>query len=167
MRTRTAAVISAAWFLVPVIVTYGIPYLLTRWETSVDWDNGWLLAPRVLAGVVIAGAAAFIIDAFVRFVREGRGTPAPAAAPEHLVVTGPYRWVRNPMYCCVVSGILAQALLLWRWPPLVYGLLVWSVFASVVRFREEPFLRETHGEEFERYRAAVRAWIPRLRPWHG
>ena len=54
-------------------------------------------------------AAAVLIHAFARFVREGIGTPAPVAPTQHLVVGGLYRWVRNPMYIAVVSCVLGQA----------------------------------------------------------
>jgi protein-S-isoprenylcysteine O-methyltransferase Ste14 len=48
---------------------------------------------------------------------------------------------------------------------LLYAIAVWAVVAVFVRWYEEPTLLERYGEEYERYRRAVRAWLPRLRPW--
>jgi protein-S-isoprenylcysteine O-methyltransferase Ste14 len=57
----------------------------------------WLPA-RLLGIVMILAGTAVLVHAFARFVAEGIGTPAPIAPPVHLVVGGPYRYVRNPMY---------------------------------------------------------------------
>jgi protein-S-isoprenylcysteine O-methyltransferase Ste14 len=98
-------------------------------------------------------------------VWEGIGTPAPVAPPERLVIGGVYRHVRNPMYVAVLATILGQALLLGRLVLLTYAAVLWLVFASFVRFYEEPTLRSRFGEDYEAYRRAVPAWLPRLRPW--
>jgi protein-S-isoprenylcysteine O-methyltransferase Ste14 len=65
----------------------------------------------------------------------------------------------------VVGIVLGQALLLASLPLLVYAVVGWLVMASFVRWYEEPVLHETYGPEYDRYREAVRAWWPRLRPW--
>jgi protein-S-isoprenylcysteine O-methyltransferase Ste14 len=98
----------------------------------------------------------------VRFVREGRGTPAPVAPTEELVVGGDYRYVRNPMYVGVVTAILGQALVFLDPWVLAYGVLAWAVMASFVRFYEEPVLRERYGRQYEEYCRTVPAWLPRL-----
>ena len=103
--------------------------------------------------------------AFVRFVVEGFGTPAPVAAPERLVVGGVYRYVRNPMYVAVLAAIVGQSLLLGRLGLLLYAGVVWVAVAAFVRFYEEPTLTRRFGADYEAYRRAVPAWWPRLRPW--
>ena len=106
-----------------------------------------------------------LLDAFARFVREGRGTPAPVAPTERLVVGGLYRHVRNPMYLAVEAAILGQALLLGRSVLLAYAGVIGVAFWAFVRLYEEPTLARRYGEEYEAYRRAVPAWWPRLRPW--
>jgi protein-S-isoprenylcysteine O-methyltransferase Ste14 len=108
-----------------------------------------------------------LVSAFLRFVRDGLGTPAPVAPTERLVVTGAYRYVRNPMYVAVIAAIVGQALLLGQTVLLYYGALVALLVVSFVRLYEEPVLRQQFGERYEAYRRAVPGWVPRLRPWKG
>jgi protein-S-isoprenylcysteine O-methyltransferase Ste14 len=157
MGKRTAALGSALFFAAaPGVMAGVIPWLLTGWDA---YDMP--LALRVAGGIVTAAGAAFLIQAFVRFVVEGLGTPAPVAPPERLVVGGVYRWVRNPMYVAIVAAILGQALLLGRLELVVWAAIFWAVTASYVRFYEEPNLRRRFGAEYEAYLSAVPGWIPR------
>jgi len=114
--------------------------------------------------LLVAGLIA-LIRAFARFVVEGLGTPAPVAAPERLVVGGAYRYVRNPMYVAVLTAIVGQSLLLGRLGLVLYAGVVWAAVAVFVRFYEEPTLARRFGADYEAYRRAVPAWLPRLRPW--
>src|SRR5918995_960896 len=107
MRTQDAALGTAVFLAAaPGVVAGAVPWLLTGWRTGAS-----LWAPlRWLGGAVVAVGASVLVAAFVRFVVEGRGTPAPIAPTEELVVGGLYRHVRNPMYVAVVAVILGQAL---------------------------------------------------------
>jgi protein-S-isoprenylcysteine O-methyltransferase Ste14 len=164
MRRPTAAVGSAVFFLAaPGVVAGLIPWLLTRWQAR-ELLPYW--APmRVLGGILLVAGLIALIRAFVRFVMEGLGTPAPIAAPERLVVGGVYRYVRNPMYVAVLAAIVGQGLLLGRLGLLLYAAATWLVVAAFVRWYEEPTLTRRFGEDYETYRRAVPAWWPRLRPW--
>ena len=151
-----AALGSAVFFLVaPGVVAGVMPWLLT------DWDAGdtWLPLQVVGAALLVAGVSALVYS-FARFVTEGRGTPAPVAPTERLVVGGLYRYVRNPMYVAVLAAIAGQALLLGRWVLLAYGAAVFPLVFSFVRLYEEPTLEETYGEEYAAYRRAVPGWLP-------
>ena len=164
MRRPTAAVGSAVFFLVaPGVVVGLIPWLLTRWQPREPLPY-W--APmRVLGVILLVAGLIALVQAFVRFVVEGFGTPAPVAAPERLVVGGVYRYVRNPMYVAVLGSIVGQALLLGRLALLLYAGAAWLVVAAFVRWYEEPTLTRRFGADYEAYRSAVPAWWPRLRPW--
>jgi protein-S-isoprenylcysteine O-methyltransferase Ste14 len=122
---------------------------------------------RLLGGGLLVAALPVLVSAFVRFVRDGLGTPAPVAPTERLVVTGAYRYVRNPMYLAVLSAIVGQGLLLGQTVLLGYAALVALLVVSFVRLYEEPALRRQVGEEYESYRRAVPGWLPRLHPWKG
>lgn len=101
------------------------------------------------------------------FAIQGLGTPAPPFPARHLVITGLYRHVRNPMYVAVTSLILGHGMLFSNVRLFVYGVFVWTAFHLFVMLYEEPTLRRTYGDEYEEFCANVRRWIPRLRPWKG
>ena len=166
MRRSTAAVGSAVFFLLaPGVVGGLIPWLLTGgWQVREPLPYYWAPA-RVLGGVVLVTGLIALVGAFVRFVVEGLGTPTPVAAPEHLVVGGVYRYVRNPMYMAVLAVIVGQSLLLGRLGLLLHACVAWVAVAAFVRFYEEPTLTRSFGADYEAYRCAVPAWWPRLRPW--
>jgi protein-S-isoprenylcysteine O-methyltransferase Ste14 len=121
-----------------------------------------------LAGValIIAGVPG-VLDSFARFALEGLGTPAPIAPPSNLVVSGLYRYVRNPIYVAVVAVILGQAVLFADWRLLGYGAFLWLFFHIAVIIHEEPTLRQSFGAEYESYCAHVPRWLPRRTPWRA
>jgi protein-S-isoprenylcysteine O-methyltransferase Ste14 len=161
VRRPTAAAGSALFFAVaPAVVAGAVPYLLTDW----DVEDEWWLPLRVLGAALVVGGAVVLVQAFARFVRDGLGTPAPVAPTEHLVVGGPYRYVRNVMYIAVTAVIVGQALLLGSPGMLVYAAVVWVAMALFVVTYEEPTLAARYGEQYEEYRRAVPAWVPRWRP---
>lgn len=144
---------TAFFFAAPCVVGGVIPWAVSGWA-----------APRFWPGFVVVAAGAFVVlRAFVRFVLEGRGTPAPVAPTEELVVGGDYRFVRNPMYVGVVTAILGQALLFLDLGVLTYGVLAWAVMAAFVRWYEEPVLLQRYGAQYDEYRRSVPAWVPRFR----
>ncbi len=163
MRKSTAAVVSVAWGAA-VGGTFGclLPYLMNDWHFHRPLPY-WAVAQA--AGVLLIGAGlAPIIRSFVEFVRAD-GTPVPVAAPPRLVVSGFYRYVRNPIYVGFIAVLIGEALLFGSLGLLEYTAVAWCVGAAGVRFYEEPTLARKFGAEYQQYRRAVRAWIPRLRPW--
>lgn len=168
MLKKHAAIGSTLFFIAaPGTVTILIPWMITRWESRDPLPEAFSWATPALraVGLVLALAGfAVLIHSFVRFVVDGLGTPAPVAPTERLVVTGMYRYVRNPMYVGVLAAIIGQALLLGRYGLLAYAAVVFAAVYGFVRGYEEPKLRESFGREYETYRAAVPGWWPRLRP---
>ena len=120
---------------------------------------------RVLGVILLVAGLIVLIQAFVRFVVEGLGTPAPIAAPERLVVGGLYRYVRNPMYVALLMSIIGQALFLGQFGLLLYVAALWLISAAFVRWYEEPTLTRRFGADYQAYRQAVPAWWPRMHPW--
>lgn len=152
--------------VVPGTVVGLLPWLLTRWRADRWWLSGWWSTPARVAGwALLAMGVAVLIHAFSRFALDGRGTPLPVAAPQDLVVTGLYRYVRNPMYLAVEAVIIGQALVLGQAVLLGYGVIVGIAFWSFVHWYEEPTLTRRFGEQYEQYRRSVPAWRPRRHPW--
>ncbi|MBI5086491.1 MAG: isoprenylcysteine carboxylmethyltransferase family protein [Acidobacteria bacterium] len=164
---RTSAILGSAIFLVvaPVTVAGVAPWLISHWGGEPS-ATGFL--PLRAAGVLLVAAGALILlDSFARFALQGLGTPAPAFPTRHLIITGCYRYVRNPMYVAVVAIIAGQWLVFADVRVLGYGVLVWLGFHCFVVTYEEPTLRTAYGPEYELYSAGVRRWIPRLSPWQA
>ena len=119
-------------------------------------------APQILGLVISTAGAALALWCVVTFVSIGNGTPAPFDPPRNLVVRGPYRFVRNPMY--LGAGLaLAGATLFYQSPfLLVYGCIFLLASCLVVVFYEEPTLRRTFGPEYEAYCHRVSRWLPQV-----
>jgi len=147
---------------IPATAIVLIPYLLTGWRLRPPLLG--IEATRSLGGALIVLAAPLFFRFLSGFVREGHGTPAPIAPTEHLVVGGPFRWVRNPGYVAVISLIVGQGLLFGSGAVLAYAAALAVAFHLFVVLYEEPTLRRQFGEEYEAYCREVPRWLPRRRP---
>jgi protein-S-isoprenylcysteine O-methyltransferase Ste14 len=152
-----AAIGTALFLLVaPGSVLGGVPWLILRWSPTPVLP-GWL---RWAGLIPLVPGAVLLVDSFVRFVTRGRGTPAPIAPPSSLVVTGFYRWVRNPMYVAIVLVVLGEALLFRSPALLLYAAVLWLTFHLFVLLYEEPHLRGAFGQSYDQYVRSVPRWIP-------
>ena len=158
---RRAAILSGLFaILAPGTAVVLLPWLVARWFPDPSLSGPWRWAGLVL----ILPGAAIVMDSFVRFVRVGRGTPAPVAPPDRLVATGLYRSVRNPMYVGILAIVVGEALVWGRLALLPYAAVLWLAFHLFVTLHEEPALRRRFGRQYDAYRQAVHRWIPRLTP---
>jgi protein-S-isoprenylcysteine O-methyltransferase Ste14 len=111
----------------------------------------------MLVGLVGAGVALWCVATFTVV---GRGTPAPFDPPRRLVVRGPYRFVRNPMYLGATVALAGAALVCQSLALAGYAVVFILVAHAFVVSYEEPHLRRTFGQEYEAYSARVRRWWP-------
>jgi protein-S-isoprenylcysteine O-methyltransferase Ste14 len=160
VKQRWAALGSVVFFcVVPGSVAGVVPFMMTGWRQQSR-------APELvhLLGIVcvLAGLTS-LAESMVQFVVRGHGTPAPVAPPTRLVVTGQYRYVRNPMYVAVVSIVLGQAAWLGSMALLVYAAILLVLFHLWVVCYEEPTLARQFGASFEQYRRGVHRWWPRIK----
>src|ERR1700740_3222015 len=136
MSKITAILGSALFFLVaPAMLAGVIPWLITHWEFRPPFLAAE--ATRLVGLAFIIAGVPGLLDSFGRFALQGLGTPAPIAPPRNLVVSGLYRYVRNPIYVALVAIILGQAVLMGDWRLIVYGALLWLAFHVVVVGDEE------------------------------
>ena len=150
-------------FVAPGLLGVFIPWYTTGWH--MDEPLLGFEPVRWLGGALIVFCAAVLLDSFARFALQGRGTPAPIYPTVTLVVSGAYRFVRNPMYLAVTALIAGQGLLIGCLPLLIYALGFGVVTHLFVLVYEEPTLRRTYGAQYEAYAVGVRRWLPRLTPW--
>ena len=145
---------------IPGTVLLLVPYLLMaknlpRPAALVNW---LALAPLSLGAVIL-------LKCVWDFAVVGLGTPAPIDPPKSLVVTGLYRFVRNPMYLGVDLVLFSEALLFGSPKLGVYAAAFAAGFILFVWAYEEPTLRKKFGASYQAYCQAVPRWMPRLRPW--
>jgi len=153
-----ARTITYAALFIAFVLLY-LPWRVLRWA-GVDRPPA-VGVPQVVALAVGAVGAALALWCVFTFALVGRGTPAPFDPPRRLVVRGPYRRVRNPMYVGAAVALGAAALFYRSLALLAFTagfLLVTHLF--VIGY-EEPALRRTFGAEYDAYCAAVRRWWPR------
>lgn len=144
--------------LVPGTVTIWLPrnWLRIWGDTSPAPWTLWHDAALVPLTLGLAIYARCVWD----FAARGRGIPAPLDHPKQLVVSGLYRYVRNPMYVGVLLVLLGEALFFQSVPFLEYTL-IWFAFVNVaVLVYEEPNLRRKFGDSYDRYCGSVRRWMP-------
>lgn len=155
--TRLFARATLFTLMVPGTVVVLVPYLLLADASlgAVDFPGTALLGLPLL----VLGAALYFRCAY-DFVWSGRGTPFPIDAPTRLVMGGPYRYCRNPMYVGILAILAGEAVLYGDLRLLFYLLAMTVVFNIFILGYEERALGRQFGDAYARYRAAVPRWIP-------
>ena len=110
--------------------------------------------------IITAAGAAIALWCIFTLVSVGRGTPAPFDPPLRLVIRGPYRFVRNPMYIGAILALLGVALFYESLSILIYAGVFFVATHLFVLFYEEPTLRQTFESEYEAYCSRVKRWLP-------
>src|SRR5262245_54051829 len=143
LRALTYATLFVAFFL--VIVPQNVLRLSGfKWSGAPGWSE--------LAGMgLVMFGIVLVIWCLVAFAFVGRGTAAPFDPPRKLVVVGPYRFVRNPIYIGAVMAMLGAALYLWSPWLVLYSFIVLIVTHVMVILYEEPHLRRVFGQPYENY----------------
>lgn len=114
-----------------------LPYWITRFRIPV----GQPLWRILIAGALILVGLIPLLDSIRRFISLERGILMPAVPTEHLVVTGLYRYVRNPMYVGIMTVLIGETVLLYSTAMAEYAVTVVLGVELFVRFYEEPTLR--------------------------
>jgi protein-S-isoprenylcysteine O-methyltransferase Ste14 len=155
--------------LLPVTVVAVIPLWISRRThvTLLLGGSARVILVQLVGTALLALGFALFVASLRRFATEGKGTLAPWDPPRAFVVSGPYRFVRNPMISGVIFMLWGEVLVLLSRPHAV-----WAAFCVVLNLIyipvfEEPQLRRRFGASYEEYRRNVPRFIPRLTPWHS
>jgi protein-S-isoprenylcysteine O-methyltransferase Ste14 len=120
-------------------------------------------APQIAGMIITAAGAVIALWCVFTFVFVGRGTPAPFDPPRRLVIRGPYRFARNPMYIGAILALLGAALFYGSLSILIYaGVFFLAIHLFVVLY-EETTLRRIFGSDYETYWGRVSRWWPKTR----
>jgi protein-S-isoprenylcysteine O-methyltransferase Ste14 len=153
-------------FLKNLVFTVLVPGFVTGWVPLVFLLNraglpdGWKLRHYAALPLLLAGVALYLACVWL-FGTHGRGTPAPVDPPRKLVIRGPYRWVRNPMYLALLLVVLGEAVFFWRIPLALYVVFLASAFQVFVVAVEEQSLRRRFGALYSDYCNVTNRWLPR------
>lgn len=161
--TRRNLILSILFVLFggPGILLIYLPLWITRFRIPAA-EPLW---QRLLATVLIIAGILPALESVSRFIYIGRGTLIPVAPPEHLVVSGFYRYVRNPMYVGVLVALSGEAILFWNKGIILEAVLGWVATSIFIRMHEEPSLTRRYRDEYLQYKRHVPRWLPRLTPW--
>ena len=127
------------------------------------FDAGLPFAPPAWlrpVGVAVAIAGGIVVAACVgTFATVGRGTPAPFDPPTEFVASGPYRYVRNPMYLGAAAVILGVGLAVSSSSVVLLAGGFLLVTHAFVLIHEEPALARRFGDSYRNYCASVHRWL--------
>jgi protein-S-isoprenylcysteine O-methyltransferase Ste14 len=151
--------VTYATLFIGLVLIY-LPARLLTWSGLVSPPA--IGVPQIAGMVIGALGATIALWCILTFATVGRGTAAPFDPPRRLVLRGPYRFVRNPMYIGAGIALTGAAVFYASWPLLGYaGLFFLATHLFVVAY-EEPTLRRTFGQEYEAYCLRVKRWWPRI-----
>ena len=141
-----------AFLALPGVVAFLVPAIVV-------WRRGAASGVRPLGMVHLALGVAALLWCVREFYVAGKGTLAPWSPPVHLVVSGPYRYSRNPMYLAVLTVVTGWAHAFASWGLLPYAGALLVAFELRIRHGEEPWLSRRHGAAWIAYAARVRRWL--------
>jgi protein-S-isoprenylcysteine O-methyltransferase Ste14 len=137
-----------------------VPTWIVRLTTG--WTAPQFTPMPVLAVAVFAAFGTLGLFCGYTLATRGAGTPLPLDAPRHLVVNGPYAWVRNPMAIAGLGQGVAVGIWFGSWWVVAYAVAGGLLWNYLVRPIEEQYMQQEFGSEYDAYRKAVRCWIPAI-----
>ena len=146
-------------FILPIIVLIIVPICIEK-------DISIKFLPALIIGVIIMVIGLFAVSMTVsNIMRIGKGTLAPWSPSQHLVISGLYRYVRNPMIMGVLTVLIGESIAI-----LSHRILIWAGCFFVINtiwflVFEEPSLEKKFGEEYRQYKRNVPRWVPRVKPY--
>jgi protein-S-isoprenylcysteine O-methyltransferase Ste14 len=148
--------------ILPFMVTTVVPFILYNKQQVWLPDNA--IVKIIAACFFIAGLSLFLWTNYL-FKTIAKGTLAPWTVKQQLVISGPYKYCRNPMITGVLFILIGETLFLHSTNILILTCFFFTVHIFYFAFKEEPDLYKRFGEEYKIYKQNVPRWIPRLTPY--
>jgi len=149
-----------ATIMVPGVAVAYLPYLILS-GSDIGWPPGiGFLQLFSIFGITIGlGMVCWVSYAFVS---TGKGTPIPVDPPTHFVVSGIFRYVRNPMYFGALLILVSEALFFSSKWLVLYASFLWLALHIFIVVFEEPQLAKRFGESYRAYLVSTPRWLPRI-----
>ncbi len=146
-------------FILPFIVLILVPYWIEK-DLSLKYIS------TLVAGLIlmILGLVLMILN-IINFITIGKGTLAPWSPTKRLVITGMYRYVRNPMIIGVLIVLIGESTAILSLPILIWTLAFFIMNNIFFLVYEEPNLEKKFGEAYKNYKKNVHRWLPRVKPF--
>lgn len=143
--------------LQPGMVAGVIPFLIFR--KNDQWQFTSFSAWPFLGLLLFLPGLLILLVCIADFARKGKGTLSPADPTKHLVISGLYRYSRNPMYVGVLLMLAGEAIFFQSFILAGYALLIFLLFYGFVVWFEEPRLKKDFGQAYEQYMNTTPRWI--------
>lgn len=152
-----------ALLLLPINVLIIIPAIFL--DLNAPEFNNWTSWLAVVTGFL---GLALVVSCVRLFAKSGGdGTPAPWDPVANLIITGPYRYVRNPMLSGVIIILFSEALVFWSLSFFIYTTLFVLLNMAYFPLVEEPGLIKRYGAAYKIYMNNVPRWIPLIKPYNS
>jgi protein-S-isoprenylcysteine O-methyltransferase Ste14 len=155
--------------ILPATVVIVIPSILVYFgpPVKIGWGlvEPYYLLPIAAGSLLLILGLGLMVHTIRLIYKTGRGTLAPWDPTQKLVVTGLYRYLRNPMISGVIFVLLGQAVLLGSWLIFIWFLIFLALNIVYIPLSEEPGLENRFGDNYRSYKDNVPRWLPRRTPW--
>ena len=142
-----------------LFIAFGLVFLPSWLLRNTGLASPAVTGPAEAAGAALVVAGGCLVGwSILSFVFVGKGTAAPFDPPRRLVVSGPFRYLRNPIYVGAIVAMAGAALYYRSWGLLAFDAAIAVIFHVLVRAYEEPVLRRTFGTAYDTYCASVPRW---------
>jgi len=150
--------------ILPFTVTVIVPILVHNKDRLFLSDN---IVIRIIGFILSAGGLCLFFYTVYLFNAFGKGTLAPWAPTQKLIILGPYKYCRNPMITGVLFILAGESLVMHSTNIAIWAVAFFLINTTYFILLEEPSLQKRFGEDYQVYKIHVPRWIPRIRPYNG
>ena len=144
-----------------VTLTFFVAFPWVILQSSNGFLTFYIGAYGLLGLLPVVLGLALVFWTLLSFAFIGKGTPAPFDPPKKLVLAGPFRYVRNPMYLGAVLVVAGEAVVYQSGAVFLQAIVMWVLFHVYVVCFEEPVLKKRFGQEYTDYLRVVPRWLPK------
>jgi protein-S-isoprenylcysteine O-methyltransferase Ste14 len=146
-------------FLLPITVLIFVPWCIEK-NLSIH-----PVSTFIIGLIIILAGLSMLIHAVSIIIKIGKGTLAPWLPARKLVVTGMYRYVRNPMIIGVLIALAGESIALMSLKIFIWAVIFFTLNHLFFIIYEEPTLKKKFGDEYHEYKRNVPRWLPRVKPY--